>query len=124
MHYLRPIWHHSKPTDVPYFPNQLNPKPVSWVGLFCHFLQQTGSRSSNPQPLILSVDIDIHFLSHTKIDNDFGALNFTIVMTLEIYRFFANKVKYVLSSLETYLVHSTYLGTCALTDGKDVCCLQ
>ena len=33
--HLGPIWYQTEPSDVP--------KPVSWLGLFFHFLQQTGS---------------------------------------------------------------------------------
>ena len=39
--HLGPIWYHTEPLDVPY---GLFPKPVSWLGLFCRFLQQDGSR--------------------------------------------------------------------------------
>ena len=36
--HLRPIWYHSEPSDIPYFPNQF----LGW-DCFCRFLQQDGS---------------------------------------------------------------------------------
>ena len=36
--YLGPIWYHSKPLDILYFPNQF----LDW-DFFCHFLQQDSS---------------------------------------------------------------------------------
>ena len=39
--HLGPIWYHSEPSDIPY----VFPKPVSCLGLFCHFLQQDGSNT-------------------------------------------------------------------------------
>ena len=38
MLHLGPIWYHSEPSDVPYFPNQF----LRW-DLFCRFFQLTGS---------------------------------------------------------------------------------
>ena len=38
LNHLGSIWYHSEPLEISYLT-----KPVSWFGLFCHFLQQTGS---------------------------------------------------------------------------------